>query len=75
LALIVPLTDDERLFLQELKIDYVDKRYPYDASFQESVANDFEKRGMSLTRKLPILEIDGHILTQVGDMCRCLLRL
>jgi hypothetical protein len=56
--------------LQELKIDYEDKRYPYDASFQGKVANDFEKKGMSLTRRLPILEIDGHNLTQVCDEIR-----
>lgn len=52
------------LFLRELRIDFEDKRYTYDESWQ-AIGKEFQEKGLSLTRKLPVLEMDDHILSQV----------
>jgi len=52
------------LFMTELGIDFEDKRYAYDATWQAK-SIEFEENGLTLTRKLPTLEIDGHTLWEV----------
>jgi len=55
----------DSLFMTELGIDFEDKRYAYDETWQAK-GEEFEGKGLTLTRKLPILEIDEHILWEVG---------
>ncbi|KAJ9613246.1 hypothetical protein H2200_003188 [Cladophialophora chaetospira] len=62
-----------RLFLRELRIDFEDKRYAYDETWQ-ALGKDFQEKGLSLTRKLPVLEIDNHILSQHIPILRYLSR-
>jgi hypothetical protein len=52
------------VFLHELSIDFEDKRYPYDTTWPE-LSKSYQEKGLSVTGKMPILEMDGHILTQV----------
>jgi len=55
----------DSLFMTELGIDFEDKRYAYDETWQTK-SKEFEEKGLTLTLKLPILEIDGHTLWEVG---------
>jgi glutathione S-transferase len=57
------------VFLRELRLDFEDKRYAYDETWQ-GLSKEFQQKGLSLTGKLPALDIDGHILTQVRA-CAC----
>jgi glutathione S-transferase len=50
-----------RVLLHELNIEFEDKKYTYDSNWPS--VND--SLGVSLTGKLPMLEIDGHRLSQV----------
>ncbi|KAK5077818.1 hypothetical protein LTR70_009426 [Exophiala xenobiotica] len=59
--------------MTELGIDFEDKRYAYDETWQAK-GKEFEEKGLSLTRKLPILEIDGHILSEHIPILRYLSR-
>jgi len=62
-----------RLFMTELGIDFEDKRYAYDETWQTK-SKEFEEQGLTLTLKLPILEIDGHILWEHVPILRYLSR-
>ncbi|OCT44697.1 Glutathione S-transferase P 10 [Cladophialophora carrionii] len=62
-----------RVFLRELGIDFEDKRYAYDETWQP-LGKEFQQKGLSLTGKLPVLDIDGHILSQHIPILRYLSR-
>jgi len=62
-----------RLFLRELRIEFEDKRYAYDETWPAR-GKEFQEKGLSLTRKLPVLEIDNHILSQHIPILRYLSR-
>ncbi|OQU99028.1 Glutathione S-transferase, domain-containing protein isoform 1 [Cladophialophora immunda] len=62
-----------RLFLRELGIDYEDKRYAYDETWAK-IGKEFEEKGLTVTRKLPSLDIDGQILSQHIPILRYLSR-
>ncbi|KIW82037.1 hypothetical protein Z517_05064 [Fonsecaea pedrosoi CBS 271.37] len=62
-----------RLFLHELGIEYEDKRNPYDATWGE-LSKKYEAEGVTITRKLPSLDIDGHVLSQHVPILRYLAR-
>lgn len=52
-----------RVFMHELNIEYEDVLYTYD----ETWPSVNKAKGVSLTGSLPILEIDGQRLHQVGS--------
>jgi len=62
-----------RLFLRELRIEFEDKRYAYDATWAD-LGKVFKQKGISVTQKLPVLDIDGHILSQHIPILRYLSR-
>ncbi|KIW12687.1 hypothetical protein PV08_09965 [Exophiala spinifera] len=62
-----------RLFLRELGIDFEDKRYPYDDTWAAQ-SQVYQDQGLSITGKLPVLEIDGNILAQHIPILRYLAR-
>ncbi|OAP65733.1 hypothetical protein AYL99_01705 [Fonsecaea erecta] len=62
-----------RLFLRELGIEFEDKRYAYDETWGP-LGKEFEEKGLTVTRKLPSLDIDGHILSQHIPILRYLSR-
>ncbi|EXJ75239.1 uncharacterized protein A1O5_01935 [Cladophialophora psammophila CBS 110553] len=64
-----------RLFLRELGIDYEDKLYTYEPTWhQQEVSKELQDQGLTITRKLPSLDIDGHVLSQHIPILRYLSR-
>ncbi|KAH8891184.1 hypothetical protein GQ53DRAFT_687416 [Thozetella sp. PMI_491] len=59
-----------RLFLREIGVEFEDKRY----SYNETWAATDKSLGLTLTGKLPLLEIDGHKLSQHVPILRYLSR-
>ncbi|CAM1503142.1 Fc.00g079180.m01.CDS01 [Cosmosporella sp. VM-42] len=59
-----------RLFLRELGIEFEDRKYAYDDTWKPLN----KSLGISLTGSLPVLEIDGHRLTQHVAILRYLSR-
>lgn len=54
-----------RLFLKDAAIQFVDVRYPYDDKWKQT-SKSLESQGLTLTGKLPTLDYNGHLLTQVS---------
>ena len=53
-----------RLFLHDAGIDFNDVRYKYDQTWT-ATSEDLQKKGISRTGKVPELEYQGVILSQV----------
>lgn len=53
------------LFFKDAGIEFQDERYPYDDTWA-AASKSLQTRGLSTTGKVPVLEYNGAILTQVG---------
>jgi len=55
------------LFFKDAGIAFQDERYPYDDTWA-AASKDLQARGLSKTGKVPVLEYNGEILTQVPPL-------
>ncbi|KIW52037.1 hypothetical protein PV05_07710 [Exophiala xenobiotica] len=62
-----------RLILRELRINFEDKRYAYNDTWAK-LSKTYQEKGLSVAGKLPVLEMDGHILSQHIPLLRYLSR-
>ncbi|RFU31748.1 hypothetical protein B7463_g4588, partial [Scytalidium lignicola] len=62
-----------RLFLKDAGIAFQDNRYAYDSTWPATSA-ELQKKGISFTGKVPVLEYDGAILRQHIPILRYLAR-
>lgn len=53
------------LFLKDVALEFVDFRYPYDDKWKQT-SKSLDSQGVTLTGKLPSLDYNGHLLTQVS---------
>jgi hypothetical protein len=56
-----------RIFLKDAGIDFQDNRYPYDGTWPAAKVG-LQEKGISRTGKVPVLEYDGALLTQVSHI-------
>ncbi|KAL2836140.1 glutathione S-transferase [Aspergillus pseudoustus] len=62
-----------RLFLQDAGIDFEDKRYPFNDTWQ-ATSKELQEKGISKTGKVPVLEYKGVLLAQHIPILRYLSR-
>ncbi|EEA26764.1 hypothetical protein TMatcc_004946 [Talaromyces marneffei ATCC 18224] len=62
-----------RLFLKDAGIDFEDTRYPFNDSWKDTKA-ELQKKGISRTGKVPVLEYKGIYLSQHIPILRYLAR-
>ena len=53
------------MFLKDAAIDFEDVRYPHDDKWKQT-SKSLQSQGLTLTGKLPTLDYNGHLLTQVS---------
>ncbi|OGM42362.1 putative glutathione S-transferase [Aspergillus bombycis] len=62
-----------RLFLKDAGVEFNDVRYPYDDTWPKASA-ELKQKGLSVTGQVPVLEYEGHILSQHLPILRYLAR-